>query len=356
MNRVRLLVGTKRGLFTFTSDPGRRSWAALPPDLIGREVYFVGEDRLTGMLWASTTHRIWGAHLFRSGDRGESWQMLESAPQHPDDRALMAIWSIAASNGGVRMLWAGTEPAGLFSSSDDGESWQSVTGLNEHPTVSAWQAAGGALALHSIMVDPRDARRMYCAVSAGGCYRSDDGGTSWRPINRNVRADFLPQRFPDAGQCVHKLVVHPRARARLYQQNHCGVYRSDDAGDSWTEITSNLPSDYGYALATDPANPDTAFVIPEASSHMRTTVAGKLRVYRTDDAGASWVSVSNGLPQENAYQSVLREAMTSDTLEPCGVYFGTSGGHLFASNDRGDHWQMIAGFLPRIIGVSAVLL
>jgi hypothetical protein len=173
-------------------------------------------------------------------------------------------------------------------------------------------------------------------------------------LNQNVRADFQPEQFPEAGQCVHKLLQHPLQRDRLYQQNHCGTYRSDDAGETWVEITKGLPSDFGYALALDPSNADTLFVIPEESSHMRSTIDGKLRVYRSRDAGGSWEALTNGLPQENAYVSVLREGMTSDAMAPCGVYFGTSSGHLFVSNSGGDRWDMIAGFLPKILSVRAV--
>ncbi|MFW6080066.1 MAG: hypothetical protein ACODAE_10620, partial [Gemmatimonadota bacterium] len=253
-------------------------------------------------------------------------------------------------------LLAGIQPAGLFVTRDGGGSWTAVRSLNEHPTRTAWQPAGGGLALGSVAVDPRDANRIYCAVSAGGVYRSDDGGESWTPRNRGTRADFLPDTRPEVGQCVHRLLPHPARPDRLYQQNHCGVYRSDDGADRWTEITDGLPSDFGYALAVDPHDPDTAFVVPETSSHMRATVDGRLRVYRTTDAGASWDPLTEGLPQRHAYVSILREAMDTDALEPCGVYLGTSGGHLFASRDRGDSWELIAGFLPRILSVAAAVV
>jgi photosystem II stability/assembly factor-like uncharacterized protein len=226
-----------------------------------------------------------------------------------------------------------------------------VAALNNHSTATTWQPAGGALALHSVHVNDQ---RIVCAVSAGGFYRSDDGGNTWCALNRGVRAEFLPNRLPPAGQCVHKLIVHPARPDRLYQQNHCGVYRSDDGGENWLEVTKGLPSDYGYALAVDPHDPDTAFVVPEESSEMRTTVAGRLRVYRTSDAGNSWRALEEGLPQHNAYVSILREGLAADSLRPCGLYLGTSGGHLFASRDGGEHWRQIAGYLPRILCVHAV--
>ena len=187
-------------------------------------------------------------------------------------------------------------------------------------------------------------------------YRSDDGGATWTPCNRGVRAEFLPDRFPRTGQCVHQLRLHPAQPDRLYQQNHCGVYRSDDRGESWIEITQGLPSEFGYALALNPADADVAYVIPEESSHMRATVDGRLRVYRTRDAGATWEALTAGLPQEHAYVGILREALATDTLDPVGVYFGTSSGHLFASRDRGDRWTLVAGFLPRILSVTATVV
>jgi hypothetical protein len=357
VTRVRLLVGTNRGLFTFTSDASRRAWTAAPPELTGREVYFIGEDPRNGGVWASTSHRVWGAHLHRSDDRAASWSVLENAPHYDDERGLSAVWSIAPGDpANPALLYAGIEPAGLFVSRDDARSWQSIDSLNSHPTTDTWTPAGGPLALHSVIVHARRPERIVCAVSAGGCYRSDDAGATWRPINRDVRAEFLPTRFPEAGHCVHKVFAHPLRPDRLYQQNHCGVYRSDDFGDNWTEITSDLPTDYGYALALDPNDADTAFVIPEDSSHMRITAEGKLRVYRTTDAGASWHACTRGLPQENVYQSILREGMTSDALEPCGVYFGTSGGHVFGSRDRGESWDVISSYLPRVLCIAAVLI
>ncbi|HEX6560070.1 MAG TPA: hypothetical protein VF021_11425 [Longimicrobiales bacterium] len=354
---VLLLVGTRRGLFTFRSDTQRRSWRSAGPYLVGREVYHAVLDARDGTVWAATDHAVWGAHLHTSRDQGATWELLESAPHYPDERALKAIWYIAPGPADApAVLYAGIEPAGLFVTHDRGQSWHSVDALNSHPTARTWQPAGGGLALHSIITDAADSARLFCAVSAGGCYRSNDAGATWQSINRNVRADFQPEQYPEAGQCVHKLLQHPRKPERLYQQNHCGTYRSDDAGDSWIEITNDLPSDFGYALALDAHDPDSLFVIPEESSNMRATIGGKLRVYRSADAGAHWQPLTNGLPQQNAYVSILREGMCADSLKPCGVYFGTSSGHLFASNDGGQSWSMIAGFLPRILSVTAATI
>ncbi|HEX7051287.1 MAG TPA: hypothetical protein VF188_13860 [Longimicrobiales bacterium] len=355
---VRLLVGTRRGLFILRSDADRARWSIAAPVLVGREVYHaVLDPREPHIALAASTHGVWGAHLHRSEDGGELWDIMEDAPHYPDERGVRAIWTVAPGHAAEPdVVYGGIEPAGLFVSRDRGMSWTGVAALNDHPSRAAWQPAGGGLALHSIIVDPRTPDRLYCALSAGGVYRSDDRGARWKPVNRGVRADFLPQPYPDAGQCVHKLVLHPARPDRLYQQNHCGVYRSDDRGDHWTEISDGLPSPFGYALAVDPADPDTLFVVPEEAGNMRTTVGGRLRVYRSTDAGASWQPLTCGLPQSHAYVSVLREALATDTLDPCGVYVGTSGGHLFASRDRGESWELIAGFLPRILSITAAVL
>jgi hypothetical protein len=351
---VTLLVGTKRGLFVARSDAAREQWHLSPPRLTGREVYHAFIDPRDGTAWAATDHAVWGTHVHRSTDDGETWDTLASAPHHADERGLTAVWYLAPGPAGQpATLYAGIEPAGLFVSHDRAESWQAVSALNDHPTNTTWQPAGGGLALGAIQHDPHDSRRIYCSLSAGGVYRSDDGGASWTPCNRGVRAEFLPELYPRTGQCVHKLLLHPAQPDRLYQQNHCGVYRTDDRGDNWIEITNGLPSDFGYALALDPADADVAYVIPEESSHMRATIDGKLRVYRTRDAGATWEALTQGLPQEHAYVSILREGMCSDPLTPGGLYFGTSSGHLFASRDGGDSWRLIAGYLPRVLSVTA---
>ena len=346
---VTLRIGTRRGLFTARS-ADRRSWNLEGPTLVGREVYYAFRDARTGVVWAATDHTVWGPHVHRSQDEGATWAVLEAAPHYADARGLEAIWFLAPGPPDrPETIWAGIEPAGLFVSHDGGGSWSAVHGLNEHPTRDTWQPAGGGLALGGIQHDPRNPDTLYCSLSAGGVYRSDDGGASWKPVNHGVRCEFQPDRYPPAGQCVHKLRLHPARPDRLYQQNHCGVYRSDDRGESWTEVTDGLPSEFGYALAVDPGDPDTLFVIPEESSHMRAAVEGRLRVYRSTDAGASWTPCTRGLPQEHAYVSVLRDALDHDDAEPVGLYFGTSTGHVFASRDRGDTWAQVAGFLPKIL-------
>jgi photosystem II stability/assembly factor-like uncharacterized protein len=359
--RVRLFIGTRKGLFIADSDSRRKEWHLQGPHLAGYAVYHaILDPRDKRTAYAAVSHIVWGVHVHRSDDAGASWLLLRDAPRHDSHRSgerLKGIWYVAAGHTArPNTVYAGIEPAGLFTSEDRGISWHPISGLNEHPTRSSWQPAKGGLALHSIHVDPRDARRMYAAVSAGGAYRSDDEGRSWKPINHGVRADYLPRFQPETGHCVHRMVMHPTQPDRLYQQSHSGSYRSDDGGETWVEITDGLPSDFGYAIAVSPSDPDTVYVIPEESSHVRTTVGGAITVYRSRDAGREWRPLTRGLPRENAYVTILREAIDTDALDPCGVYFGTSSGHLFASRDGGDSWEIIAGFLPRILSVRAAIL
>ena len=349
-----LLVGTVRGLFTLRSKD-RREWKLSGPALPGRKVYHAFRDARTGRLWAATNHEVWGSHIHYSADDGKTWEVLEEAPHHDDDRGLDAIWFLAPGPATEpETLWAGIEPAGLFVTRDAGASWEPVSSLNDHATRKTWQPSGGGLALGGIQHDPSDPKRIYCSISSGGVYRSDDGGKKWKPVNTGVRADFLPKTYPKSGQCVHKLRVHPAMPERLYQQNHCGVYRSDDRGETWAEISAGLPSDFGYALAVDSRDPNTVFVIPQESSDMRAVVEGKVRVYRSNDAGASWQAMRRGLPQDNAWISVLRDALDADTADPTGIYFGTTSGHVFASRDRGESWRAVAEFLPKVLCVTSV--
>jgi hypothetical protein len=348
-------------LFRLDGDGQRKAWALSGPYLSGYSVPYVCLDpRDPRYAYAAATHKIWGAHLYVTADSGSSWNSLEATPRTEDfgsAEALRAIWCIAPGHASEPdTLYAGTDPAGLFVSTDRGRGWQSMDGLNRHPTRSQWEPARGGFAVHSIQVDPADRSRLYAAVSAGGAFRSDDAGLSWQAINRGVRAENLPQRYPLVGHNIHRLVMHPQASHRLYRQCYNGTYRSDDGGDSWTEITAGLPSDFGYALAVDPHHPDTLFTIPESSSHLRVTADAKLRVYRSVDAGAHWEPLTQGLPQEHVYVTVLREAMVTDPLAPCGVYFGTSSGHVFASPNGGTEWQALADFLPRVLCLAIAVI
>jgi hypothetical protein len=345
-----LMVGTDKGLFRLSSLEGDVRFDG--PYLPGQRVLHVTTtpDR-PNELHAAVDHPVWGSHVHVSVDGGETWASLAAMPHHPPGRhasAVDSIWHLAWSPDG-RTLYAGIAPAGLFASDDRGASWRDVVSLNEHATCTAWEPSRGLFALHSICIDRGDPARLVVGVSAGGVYRTHDAAVTWEASNVGVRAEQLPDRYPVAGHNVHRVVMHPLDGRRLYRQCYNGTYRSDDGAATWTEITAGLPSDFGYAVVCDPTNPDVVLQIPESSSHMRATVDGRLRVYRSDDAGRSWRSVSAGLPQRHVYVTVLRDAMEADPLVPGRIAFGTSSGHVFQSHDLGEHWSLVAEFLPRVL-------
>lgn len=347
-----LLVGTRKGLFIATMTPS--GWRLDGPHIMGYEILHTlvlpGAPR---RILAAARHPIWGAHVYRSEDDGRHWESLGAAPRHRDGlhpTALKAIWGLARDPAG--RLYAGIDPAGLFWSDDDAASWHSVDALNEHATRPVWEPARGGFSVHSIQTHPCDPDRLWVAVSAGGVFRTEDRGATWTPCNEGIPARNLPDPNPLAGHNTHRLVMHPARPDRLYRQCYHGTWRTDDGGRCWTDITAGLPGDFGYAVSLDPDDPNVVYQVPESDSHMRTVVGGKLRVYRSRDAGVSWTSISEGLPQTNAWVTVLREALDADATG--GVYVGTSGGHLFARRDDERGWELVAGFLPRILSVRAV--
>lgn len=352
---VTLLVGTRKGLFVLSSDGSRRSWELEGPHLPGWEVMHAIADARDGTIYAATSSFVYGASVHRSADGGATWERAEEIGLPPESGLrLERSWHVRPGREGEDgRLWLGAAPGALLRSDDGGRTWQANAGILEHPTRERWQPGAGGMCCHSVQLDPSDPARIYVGISAAGAFRTDDGGETWQPINRSVAADFLPDPYPEVGQCVHKLLVHPARPERLWQQNHCGVYRSDDRGQTWVRLDRNgLPSEFGFPLMLHPRDPDTAFVIPEEGAENRVTVGGRLGVYRTRDGGASWELASRGLP-EPAWGVVLREASTWDGLDPAGVYFGTQSGTVWASPSEGDDWIAAARELPPVLSLEA---
>jgi len=359
---VLLLVGTMKGAFLFWSDAGRREWRMEGPHFRGETVYSLAYDGRGGRrrMLAGTQSFHWGSVVRASDDFGATWSSPERQNvRFPEDSGLAVanIWQLRPGRESEPdTVYCGVEPAALFESRDAGESWSPVEGLLNHEHRAKWQPGGGGLCLHTVVVDPAEPRRMGVAISTGGFYRTDDGGASWQARNQGVRAQFLPDKYPEFGQCVHKVVNHPARPERLFLQNHWGLYRSDDWGDSWTDIANGVPSDFGFAMEVHPHDPDTVYIVPLESDQFRIVPEARLRVYRTRDAGASWHALENGLPQEGAYEVVLRDSLASDGGDPAGIYFGTRGGKLFGSADAGESWREIAGALPPIVCVKAAVI
>jgi photosystem II stability/assembly factor-like uncharacterized protein len=307
-------------------------------------------------LWAAPESFHFGAVMRSSDDFGKTWSKEEAgAIRFPEDTgaSLKRVWQIAPARAEEpEVLYAGVEPAALFESRDGGKKWSLVRGLWDHPHRPQWQPGGGGMCLHTVLLDPTRRERIHVAVSTAGVYRTDDGGRSWRTAHKGVRAQFLPNKHPEFGQCVHKIARHPSRPDRLYLQNHWGLYRTDDAGDSWKDVANGVPSDFGFAMAVHPHDADTAYIVPLESDEFRCTPDGRLRVYRTRDAGKSWQPLTRGLPQKDALETVLRDALATDGFEKAGVYFGTRSGKLFASRDSGTSWTQIANGLPPVVCVK----
>lgn len=354
---VTIFIGTVKGAFIVRSTDGRRSWNVEGPVLDDVEVNHIVRDPRDGTVLAAANSWFYGPNVRRSRDGGRTWDKGGEGLAYAADDAekVSKVWHIlpgAASQ--PRRIYAGVEASGLFVSDDGGDSWREVAALRRHPTHELWDRGNGGKCLHTILQDPNRPERMYIACSTGGAYRTDDGGETWEPANQGVECVFFPEekRFPVAGQCVHKMSLSPTQPDRLYLQNHWGVYRSDDGASSWKDIGDGLPSDFGFPVIAHPKSPDTAFVIPVQSDEHRVFPNAKLMIWRTDDAGATWQGLGEGLP-EPAYVGVLRDAFATDGLDPAGLYVATTSGSLFASADEGRTWQELARHLPRVLSVEA---
>jgi photosystem II stability/assembly factor-like uncharacterized protein len=353
-----LLAGTKRGLFLLSSQD-RQKWEVDGQLLSGTRVYNATYDPRNGRMHAADNGDFFGTFMRYSDDMGETWQEPSKGIQFSEDSGLKLtnIWTIVAGRKDEPdTVYAGVDPATLWVSQDRGETWEPNQGLLNHPTRSDWNPGAGGLCLHSIVPDYSNSQRMWVGISAVGCMRTEDGGKTWTHHNRNTRADFFPEnRYPEYGQCLHRLLQHPTKPDVLYQQNHCGIYKSLDAGENWIDIQQDLPSQFGFPIAMDYNNPDTVFVIVEGDA--RNNIDDQFTVYRTRDGGETWDRCTNGLPCGPGVRlGVLRHGMASDKGDPSVVYVGTNTGQIFSSSDAGDSWQLIADFLPSVYSVSPIAL
>src|SRR5579859_596735 len=378
-SKVRILVGTRKGGFIFTSDKKRKKWDVSDVQFKGWNVMHIVMDPRDTRLHAAVTHFVFGATTHYSDDLGATWTQGPTPPRFtrpsksgrpagtPEEafsgkpipetpEEVLKVWNIEpgrADEPGV--LYAGVQPAALFKSTDRGESWVLNEGLYDHPQRGKWNPGAGGMCLHSIVLDPRDRNRMYIAVSAAGVYRTDDGGKTWQPRNKNTIADFGAKTYPEFGQCVHKLALHPTRPGVLFQQNHCGVYRSDDHGDDWIDIgEGKLPSRFGFPIVIHPHDPKTIYIMLEESDQFRMSVDGQAAVWRSRDGGENWQRITAGLPAKS-HVVVLREAMAADNFEKVGLYAGTDTGQLFYSRDDGENWEVLADFLPPIQSVEVAM-
>lgn len=355
--KVLVLLGTKKGVFIAESRDGRRTWTLRGPFCEMWPMNHVVGDPATGTIYGAGGNEWFGPAIWKSTDLGESWTHSSAGLAYPaGEEPVKSGWSVAVGNGAV---YAGVQPAGLFRSDDGGASWTHVEGLQKHPSREHWNPGGAGLILHSIVLHPQDPGQVWIGISAAGVFHTADGGETWEPRNRGTRADFMPegQNYPEFGQCVHNVVMAAGMPDRLYQQNHCGMYRSDDGGVEWQSIEDGLPSDFGFPAAAHPSDPDTLYLLPlNGATEGRFVPDAKAAVWRTRDGGKTWKDLREGLPQEGAYFGVLRQAMATDRMNPAGVYFGTSSGALFASSDEGGSWSCIAEHLPTVLSVETLVV
>ncbi len=370
MSRVRVLVGTRKGAFILSADGKREHWDVQGPHFPGWEIYHLkGSPADPDRLYASQSNGWFGQVLQRSDDGGRTWNPVNNEFRYegevgthkwydgsPHPWQFARVWHLEPSPSDPDRVFAGVEDAALFQSADGGQSWSEISGLRNHPTGSGWQPGAGGLCLHTIVLDRDDPARMFIAISAAGVFKTEDGGITWRAANRGLHSEQIPDPDAEVGHCVHHVAMHPSRPQVLYMQKHWDVMRSDDAGESWHEVSGNLPTDFGFVVDVHAHEPETVYVVPITSDSQHWVMDGKLRVYRSRTGGDEWEALTQGLPQQDCYVNVLRDAMAVDSLDSCGVYFGTSGGQVYASADAGDTWKAILHDLPAVLSVEVQTL
>src|ERR1700693_2685001 len=370
MSKVRVLVGTKKGAFVLTSDGKREKWDISGPHFAGWEMYHIkGSPVDPDRLYASQTSGWFGQLIQRSDDGGKTWEPMDNkfvydgvpgthqwydGKPHPGE--FKRVWHLEPSLTEPDTVYAGVEDAALFRSTDGGKNWKELSGLRGHGTGPQWQPGAGGMCRHTAILDRSNPDRIYIAISAAGAFRTDDGGKNWKPINKRLFSKYIPNPTAEVGHCVHHIAMNPKRPGVLFMQKHWDVMRSDDAGDQWTKISGNLPTDFGFVIDVHSHEPETIYVLPIKSDGEHYVHEGKLRVYRSKTGGNEWEALTQGLPQENCYVNVLRDAMAVDTLDKCGIYFGTSGGQVYCSADAGDSWNPIVRDLPAVLSVEVQTL
>lgn len=370
MSSVRVLVGTHKGAFILSADGTRKDWKISGPFFAGFDVYHVKASPVDpDRIYASQTSGWFGQILQRSSDGGQSWETVGNQFNYdgipgthqwydgtPHPWEFKRVWHLEPSLTAPDTVYAGIEDAALFRSTDGGQSWAELSGLRSHDTGPQWQPGAGGMCLHTIILDPSDPNRIYIAISAAGAFRTDDGGVNWKPINRGLHSQYIPNPNAEIGHCVHHIAMHPERPGILFMQKHWDVMRSDDAGDNWREISGNLPTDFGFVIDIHAHEPETLYVVPIKSDSEHFPLDGALRVYRSHSGGNQWEPLTAGLPQHNCYVNVLRDAMAVDSFDPCGIYFGTTGGQVYASSNAGDTWSPIVHDLPAVLSVEVQTL
>jgi photosystem II stability/assembly factor-like uncharacterized protein len=370
MSGVRVLVGTKKGAFVLTADGTRKKWKVDGPHFAGWEMYHLkGSPVNPDRIYASQSSGWFGQQVQRSDDGGKTWQAVENKFAYdgvpgthqwydgtPHPWEFKRVWHLEPSLSDADTVYAGVEDAAMFESKDGGKSWRELSGLRGHGTGPHWSPGAGGMCLHTILIDPTNEDRMYIAISAAGAFRTDDRGKSWKPITKGLVSNFMPDPTAEVGHCVHRIAFHKSKPSTLFMQKHWDVMRSDNAGDQWTEVSGNLPTDFGFVIDVHAHEPETVYVLPIKSDSEHYVPNGKLRVYRSRTGGNEWEPLTKGLPQRNCYVNVLRDAMAVDSLDDCGVYFGTTGGQVYVSPDGGDSWKAIVHDLPAVLSVEVQTL